>query len=583
MCGIIACVGENVGNLAVSGLQRMQYRGYDSYGFAWVNADDGQILTRRSIDPLDELQDHLPVCSSVLGHTRWATHGGVSVDNCHPHTATSGEFSLVHNGIVENYQELKAKTGADNYVSETDTEVIVKLLEIALEQVNNRRQAFSKVLDQLGGRNTIVVLFVDGELLGIRHGSPLVLGKSDKGYFLGSDVLSFSWHSSLCYPVGDRQMVRIQGRDVSVYDEHGELLEIEWQRVEPGESIISKEGHAHFMLKEIMEQWQTVTRQEMVMGSELKAFVEALRHCENILVTGAGGAYFACVQIAWLLREIAGFRALAIPAYEIESMKPMFRKGDFVLAVSQSGETADTIHAVEVASAWGLRIASLVNMPMSTIARLSEFSMANHCGPEICVLSTKSATAQVAFGYLLAGSLSRLPDLKKNMNHLSSTLSRYLSDETSRKIKSLALSLKGEQHLFILGRGHFYGTAQVAALNIKEASYVHAEAFAAGELKHGVIALIDQGVPVILFSDRLDPYMLNVAAEVKSRGARVIGIGYEDNELFDHFIPLPVLPDPHLAIVNAMIPCQLLAYHLAVQAGLNPDKPRNLAKSVTVL
>jgi glucosamine--fructose-6-phosphate aminotransferase (isomerizing) len=288
------------------------------------------------------------------------------------------------------------------------------------------------------------------------------------------------------------------------------------------------------------------------------------------------------VQIAWLLREVAGFRALAIPAYEIESMRPMFREGDFVLAVSQSGETADTIHAVEVASSWGLRIASLVNMPMSTIARLSEFSMANHCGPEICVLSTKSATAQVAFGYLLASSLSRLPDLKKNMNHLSSTLSRTLSAETSRKIKSLALSLKGEQHLFILGRGHFYGTAQVAALNIKEASYVHAEAFAAGELKHGVIALIDQGVPVILFSDRLDPYMVNVAAEVKSRGARVIGIGYEDNELFDHFIALPVLPDPHLAIVNAMIPCQLLAYHLAVQAGLNPDKPRNLAKSVTV-
>jgi glucosamine--fructose-6-phosphate aminotransferase (isomerizing) len=168
------------------------------------------------------------------------------------------------------------------------------------------------------------------------------------------------------------------------------------------------------------------------------------------------------------------------------------------------------------------------------------------------------------------------------MNHLSSTLSRYLSGETSRKIKSLALSLRSEQHLFILGRGQFYGTALVAALNIKEASYVHAEAFAAGELKHGVIALIEEGVPVILFSDSLDTYMLNVAAEVKSRGARVVCIGYEDNELYDHFIPLPDLPDPLLATVNAMIPCQLLAYHLAVQAGLNPDKPRNLAKSVTV-
>jgi glucosamine--fructose-6-phosphate aminotransferase (isomerizing) len=581
MCGIVACVGENVGNLAVTGLQRMQYRGYDSYGFAWVNGEDGQILTRRSIDPLDDLEDHLPICSSVLGHTRWATHGGVSVENCHPHTATSGEFSLVHNGIVENYQDLKQKTGADTYASETDTEVIVKLLEIALEQTNSRCQALWKVLDQLGGRNTIVVLFADGELLGVRQGSPLVLGKSDKGYFLGSDVLSFSCHSTLCYSVGDREMVHIQGQDLSVYDKHGGLLEIGWQLVESGESIISKDGHPHFMLKEIMEQWQTVT-QGMAMDVTRQEFVENLRGCENILLTGAGGAYFACVQIAWLLREIAGIRALAIPAYEIESMSPMFKEGDFVLAVSQSGETADTIQAVEVASSWGLRIASLVNMPMSTLARLSEFSMANHCGPEICVLSTKSATAQVAFGYLLATSLSRLPDLKKNMNHLSSTLSRYLSGETSRKIKSLALSLRSEQHLFILGRGHFYGTALVAALNIKEASYVHAEAFAAGELKHGVIALIEEGVPVILFSDSLDPYMLNVAAQVKSRGARVICIGYEDNELFDHFIPLPVLPDPLLATVSAMIPCQLLAYHLAVQAGLNPDKPRNLAKSVTV-
>ena len=194
MCGIVACVGENVGNLAVSGLQRMQYRGYDSYGFAWVNGENGQILTRRSIDSLDDLQDHLPTCSAVLGHTRWATHGGVSVENCHPHTATSGEFSLVHNGIVENYQDLKELNRAGTYVSETDTEVIVKLLEIALEQVGNRQQAFWKVLDQLCGRNTIVVLFVDGELLGVREGSPLVLGKSDKcpgitcSVTIGSDI-----------------------------------------------------------------------------------------------------------------------------------------------------------------------------------------------------------------------------------------------------------------------------------------------------------------------------------------------------------------------------------------------------------
>lgn len=582
MCGIVACVGEDVGDLAVTGLQRLQYRGYDSYGFAWVNGDSGQILTRRSIDSLDDLQDHLPACSSVLGHTRWATHGGVSVDNCHPHSALNGEFSLVHNGIVENYQDLKGKIGTVPYTSETDTEVIVRLLEIALSQMNGRQQAFWKVLDQLAGRNTIVVLFADGELLAIREGSPLVLGKSDSGYFLGSDVLSFSSHASLCYPVGNRQMVHIRGQDVKVYDANDSLLQIEWHLIEPGESIISKDGYPHFMLKEIMEQWQTVARQAMLPEVELQELVRNLRHCENILVTGAGGAYFACLQIAWLLREIAGISALAVPAYEIDSMRPMFKEGDFVLAVSQSGETADTIQAVEIASSWGLRVASLVNMPMSTLARLSEFNMANHSGPEICVLSTKSATAQVTFGYLLASCLAGLANFKDNINHLSSALSRYLTDETSRKIKTLAASLAGDEHLFILGHRQFYGTAQVAALNIKEASYLHAEAFSAGELKHGVIALIEQDVPVILFADRADTYMLNVAAEVKSRGARVICIGYEDNELYDHFIALPALSDPVLATVGAMIPCQLLAYHLAVQAGINPDKPRNLAKSVTV-
>lgn len=586
MCGIVACVGDNVGELAVSGLRRLQYRGYDSYGFAWVSGDQRRILKRRSIDSLDDLQDHLPVCRSVVGHTRWATHGGVTIDNCHPHCALSGEFSLVHNGIVENYQELKqelkARIAGMAFSSETDTEVIVRLLELALDEGHSRRQAFWNVLGRLGGRNTIVVLFSDGEIMAIREGSPLVLGKSDSGYFLGSDVLSFSSHTTLCYPVSDRQMVHVTNHGCNIYDEQGSLQEIQWQEIESGDASIGKDGYPHYMLKEVMEQWQTVARQGMLADADLDEFVRILKLRRNILVTGAGGAYFACLQIAWLLREIAGIAALAVPAYEIDSMRPMFAQGDLILAVSQSGETADTIKAVEVAGSWGLRVACLVNMPMSTLARLSEFSMANHSGPEICVLSTKSATAQVTFGYLLASKLAGQVDFMDKVNHLSSVLSRYLSDETSTHIKSLASSLAGTEHLFILGRGHFYGTAQVAALNIKEASYVHAEAFSAGELKHGVIALIEEGVPVILFTDRSDRYMLNVAAEIKSRGARVIGIGYEDNELYDHFVALPALSDPLLAIIGAMIPCQLLAYHLAVQRSVNPDKPRNLAKSVTV-
>ena len=582
MCGIFACVGEDVADLAVAGLQRLQYRGYDSYGFAWVNGEKGVIHTRRSIDSLDDMPDQLPHCSAIVGHTRWATHGGVSVENCHPHSARGLKFSLVHNGIVENYQALKETITNRDYVSDTDTEVIVRLLEIALETATSRVEALRGVLNSLDGRNTIVLLFADGEMLGVREGSPLVLGKTTHQYFLGSDVLSFARYTNVCCPVAQRYIVSIKGQRIEMFDEAGQPCEIEWVLAELPEIEFGKDGYPHYMLKEIMEQWQTVSRQGMLAGADLDEFVQELRHCGNLLVTGAGGAYYACVQIAWLLRELAGFRVIAVPAYEIESIKSLYRPGDFVLAISQSGETADTLQAIETATSWGMRVASLVNMPMSTLALLSEFSFANHSGPEICVLSTKSATAQVTFGYLLAKALADQADTRVHIDQLSSALSRYLTEAFSRKLQDLAASLLPAQHLFILGRGLFYGNALTAALNIKEASYLHAEAFAAGELKHGVIALIEEGVPVILFVGNDDSYMLNVAAEVKSRGARVIGIAYDDNALFDDFISMPELSDPSLATVCGLIPCQLLAYHLGVYAGINPDKPRNLAKSVTV-
>ncbi len=617
MCGIVACVGKNVGPLAIEGLTRLQYRGYDSYGFAWVNTNDPAIHYRKSLDSLDDLQEFLPECNAIIGHTRWATHGGVTIENCHPHGSTRQTFALVHNGIVENYQSLKKnlkqkqKAGANQqvFLSETDTEVIARLLEEALGEVpgrqkqtikikdrheaacleagkteksQHRRDALWSVFKKLEGRNTLVVLFDDGVVLGLKQGSPLVVGEGQDKILLGSDVLSFSGEATRCLPIEEGQMVEIVKDRVTIRHESGPLLEIEWEMPENNNQSGSKDGYPHFMLKEIMEQWLTVARQGAHLDGSFFDFAVELRESEKVLVTGAGGAYFTSLQIAWLLREIAGIGAMAVAAYEIETVKPLFKSGDFILAVSQSGETADTIDAVEIAQSWGLRLASLVNMPMSTLARSSEFSFANDSGPEICVLSTKSATSQITFGYLLARAIVGDQNIALAIDGLSSVLSRYLNSATSRKFQSLALLLERKSHLFILGRKMFHGTAQVGALNIKEASYVHAEAFAAGELKHGVIALIEAGVPVILFVERNDRYMVNVASEVKSRGAWVIGVGYENNELFDYFISLPDLEDPYLASVSAMIPCQLLAYHLAIRMGVNPDKPRNLAKSVTV-
>jgi glucosamine--fructose-6-phosphate aminotransferase (isomerizing) len=335
------------------------------------------------------------------------------------------------------------------------------------------------------------------------------------------------------------------------------------------------------MMKEIMEQWQTVSRQAKSTGADLGNFVLELERRGNLLLTGAGGAYYTCLQIAWLLREVTGLKALAVPAYEIESLEALYGQGDFVLAVSQSGETADTISAVERAESRGMRVASLVNMPMSTLARMSEFSFANHSGPEICVLSTKSATAQITFGYLLAKRLKG-QDGGAAIDQLSHVLSQYLTRTVSWKIREVTKRLVSAHSIFVLGRGLFLPCAMIAALNIKEASYSHAEAFAAGELKHGVLALIEKGVPVMLYVDRDDSYMLNVASEVKSRGAHLVGIAYEDNELFDDFVPMPIVSDPLLAAICGLIPGQLIAYHLGIQAGVNPDRPRNLAKSVTV-
>tara|TARA_B100001964_G_C14249248_1_gene609017 strand:- start:1283 stop:3025 length:1743 start_codon:yes stop_codon:yes gene_type:complete len=579
MCGIIACVGENVDRLAVEGLKRLEYRGYDSYGFAWVTGPDSAIQTRKSLEPLEDLGDRLPRCSAVIGHTRWATHGNVSLENCHPHSAQDNSFSLVHNGIVENFQELRK--GDDACAGKSDTAVIVQLLDVALGVAASRREALCEVLDKLGGRNTILVLFSDGEILAARHGSPLLLGRTDSQYFLSSDLLSFVSYSSLYSPIPERHLVQIQEKSIALYDTSLRQFDIEWVEVEVPEADFSKDGHPHYMLKEVMEQWQTVSRQAKSASTDLDKFVMELAQRGNLLLTGAGGAFYTCMQIAWLLREVTGLKALAVPAYEIDSLNALYAQGDLVLAISQSGETADTIRAVERAASWGMRVASLVNMPMSTLARVSEFSFANDSGPEICVLSTKSATAQVTFGYILAQRLNG-QDGGAAIDQLSHNLSQYLGQALSWKIREVAMAVASAPSIFILGRGLFYPCAMVAALNIKEASYVHAEAFAAGELKHGVIALIEKGVPVMLYVDRDDSYMLNVASEVKSRGAHIIGIACEDNELFDDFIPIPNLFDPLLAAICGLIPGQFMAYHLGIHAGVNPDRPRNLAKSVTV-
>lgn len=584
MCGIVACssADEVVSDKCVTGLGRLQYRGYDSFGFAWSHR--GEIAVARSLDAFEDMVPVLPAATSVVGHTRWATHGGVSLVNCHPLLAADGEFALVHNGIVENYETLKAglvDTGRC-FNSETDTEVIAGRLEMHLAALGDRRAAMLAAFAEFEGRNTFLVLFKDGEIYGIRQGSPLVLGNAGNTLFLASDVLSFAPWTTTCFALPDACLVRMDKGLCEVFDQRGSPVTVEWKTYDVERSDTRLDGYRHYMLKEIMEQWRTVAAQAVVTDADFDELVRAMAAANLILVTGAGGAYYAARQIAWQLRRVAGVRALDVQAYEFDSLRCFVGPGDLLIAVSQSGETADTLEAVAAAARWGMVIASLVNMPLSSLAALSRHTFSNRSGAEICVLSTKSATAQITFGYLLAhAAAGRMKAARAGIDLLCGSLSRYLVDARLEIARDIAGRLEGTEHLFVLGKDGFYGSALMAALNIKEASYIHAEAFTAGELKHGVLALIEAGTPVILFVAESDPYLLNVAAEVKARGAYLIGVASEDSALFDAFMQLPDVP-ASLQAIASIIPCQLLAYFLALQRDRNPDKPRNLAKSVTV-
>ncbi|MBW7953919.1 glutamine--fructose-6-phosphate transaminase (isomerizing) [Candidatus Dojkabacteria bacterium] len=591
MCGIFGYAGSNsAGHLVVKGLQRLEYRGYDSWGIAI--SENNKIAFVKSLQPLAEAADiynkekFMPA-NTAIGHTRWATHGGVTNVNAHPHLSKSGEFALVHNGIVENYQTLKEELIAQGYdfVSETDTEVIVRLVEAELVHTKSLEQALVSAFLKLDGRNTIALLESKTYLiLAIRNGSPLVLGKAADGYFLGSDSLSFADETNEVLILDDMQMVSITKNILKIHDiKTNKPVFKDFKKIESQNVLVDKDGYEHFMLKEISEQSHTIkiaSNSEEILAS---GFEKVCKSASRIFTVGAGSAAYAAGQIAYYLRSYASLPAFELKAYEFESYAKQFTDQDLVIAVSQSGETADTIEAIEIAKQKNVTIASIVNMQGSTIPAISDYSFFTRSGPEICVVSTKAFSAQCAWGLALAKAVAGdIQGHKKEIHDVQNKLEQYLSGSINKNAQDLAKLLSKHEHVFVLGRGQNYFIALEGALKLKETTYTHAEGFAAGELKHGVIALIEKGTPVIvLISD--DAYhnaMINAAAEIKSRGAYVIGIAASDNPLFDKHIPSVDLK--HFSALANLIPIQLTAYYLALELGLPPDKPRNLAKSVTV-
>ncbi len=596
MCGIFGYAGkDSAAKVIINGLKRLEYRGYDSWGVAIVPTfieGSPYINLAKHIGKIGEVSaDNLfQVDSHIgIGHTRWATHGGVTDVNAHPHFSTDKSFVLAQNGIVENYQELKAELISKGYefISQTDTEIIVRLIEDELKNgASGLHDAVRDAFLKLTGRNTIIVLDKNNNhIIAVRNGSPLVIGVGEEEVIIASDTLSFADRTNKVILVENFQMIEYKEGTTKLYDvKTNAELEMSVTELDQEDTKVEKEGYDHFMIKEIVEQRYTVNEAVHYTLEELTPFLERIKNSKGKVYTvGAGTAGFAAMQIAYFLRKFGKVNATELKAYEMQSYKDLFTPEDTLIAVSQSGETADTIEAIEFAKEKGTKIASIVNMLGSTITRISDFQFFSRSGPEICVASTKAFTAQSAWGLLVAMSLNnQFEEAKQVIKNLSKNLQKFFEGNDFIEIKTLADKLKNEEHFFVLGKGQNFVVALEGALKVKEITYKHFEGFAAGELKHGVIALIDQGTPVfgIISEDENKADLLSALAEVKARGGYTIGVAKENNELFDYFIQ--TIDGKAADSIANVVPFQLLSYFMALELGNSPDKPRNLAKSVTV-
>jgi glucosamine--fructose-6-phosphate aminotransferase (isomerizing) len=593
MCGIFGFSGElPVTEVLINGLRRLEYRGYDSWGISFLEGEELQLHKQ-----VGKLPEEVKIISKQndgrrrgIAHTRWATHGGVTEANTHPHFASDKSFALAQNGIVENYQELKQelKDKGHQFITETDTEVIVRLIEEELKSAEDLMTAVVKAFNKLEGRNTIIIISANsGEIIAIKNGSPLVVGKSEDNIFIGSDYLSFSNYTNKIMEMDHNTGVKIVDDKVEKFsiDEKGfQFIEASFASIDEEFEEVDKGGYPDFMLKEIHEQPQTILNATSYTEEDILPLARAIQQADNVYTIGCGTASYAAGQIAYYLRKYANIRATELKGYEVDSYKNLFSSDDLMVAISQSGETIDTLEPIEFMQEKGGKVASLVNMLGSTITKISDYPYYNRTGPEICVASTKAFTAQLAWGYLLSQTLiGNFESAKKEIRQTGEAMKVLLNNRDNKAVISRIVDYcKDHDHFFVLGRGQNFYIALEGALKIKEITYKHFEGFAAGELKHGVIALVEEGTPVfvVLSEDENKADMLSAVAEVKSRGAKVIAIAPEDNDLFDHHIKVEELA--HTSALVNVLPFQVISHDLGLALGNDVDKPRNLAKSVTV-
>jgi glucosamine--fructose-6-phosphate aminotransferase (isomerizing) len=600
MCGIIGYTGKNSAlTPVIDGLRRLEYRGYDSAGIAIPTEIGKPLYIEKRAGKLKNLEDALaktPNSTSGIGHTRWATHGGPTDTNAHPHLDNEGKLALIHNGIIENYVELRAgleKRGHE-FKSETDTESVVHLLSDARKENNgDLAAAMRQVCKQLKGSFTLLAIHSDNpsHIVGARRNSPLVVGVGKGENFLASDVAAFIAHTKIALELGQDQVVEITPSSVVVTDLAGQVVKAKEYEISWDASAAERGGFAHFMLKEIYEQPKAIADTLIGRLSDLDLKIK-FKKFEKIVIIACGTAFNAGLVGKYAIEKWGQIPVDVELASEYRYREPSLNKKTLVIPISQSGETMDTLMALRYAKSKGATILSVCNTNGSTIGRESDAVLYTHAGPEIAVASTKAFATQLIAMYLIGLEIARQLDglNKKEISKITDQLTQLPAKveqvlETVEPLRELTRKFKDAESVLFLGRHVGYPTALEGALKLKELAYMHAEGFAGGELKHGPIALIDKGTPVVAIMPSegsvLAEKMASNIQEVKARGAVVIAISEFEFIGADHLIRIPQV-DQLLLPVLSVVPLQVIAYEMAVARGNDVDQPRNLAKSVTV-
>jgi glucosamine--fructose-6-phosphate aminotransferase (isomerizing) len=572
----------------LEGLLKLEYRGYDSAGLASIG--NGKLHLKKDVGKIKEIDKKHKLAKLpgkiAIAHTRWATHGGVSQKNAHPHVDGTNQIAVVHNGIVENYRELRRMLESKGHVfiSDTDTEVIPHLIQDFLKEGGTLESAVLAASRKLEGSYAFIAISAQEpeKMVAIRKDNPLVISSGDSGSFATSDILSLPDGEKVIFPE-DGELVTLSSKGVAFLNAEGKPIEKKLSALKLEKQASNKGGYQYFMLKEIMEEPQAVRAAIMQDKQSFTQLAMDILRAKQVVITACGTSRYAALVGRYLLSEVAKKFCDVVMASEFQYFSDSIDKNTLVIAVSQSGETADVTEGVKRARANGAQVISIINKPGSILSRMSDGVIYLNCGPEIAVAATKSLISQLAVFYLLSFTMANQFDgAVDSLKGISKQLTKALS-WNREQLEGLARKLKDKRDFYYIARGINFPIASEAALKLKEISYAHAEGLPAGELKHGTLALVEEGTPVIAIcpNDYTFNETLSNAMEAKSRGAFIIGVSDRQDEFYDAWIKIPQVEEPFYPLIT-IAPLHLFAYYLALELGKDPDKPRNLAKSVTV-